>query len=576
MFGLEGKDGRLPVPAHLRLIAFMTDTSPAPSTSPEADARLLSLYIRALVWYLVLVGAFALFGIESIYRNPTPFHALVYPAGETWSGPLFIMGIIGVGVFAFVRFTAPPGTIAPHRVALFAGASFLWVMALVAVLSREDGLAAGNASLWAVLWEGSRWQIPALVVAFTFAMFGHRWYREHPILDDAHGIPCLRSVLTALIAFSILFSAAVAMVRGGMNGVSDAYERETYEYIGDIGLRTTIRIFLRDYNSLHEYLSMHSKVHPPGPVVILWLISKVTFTRSPLVLSWGTIVLGSTAIIPLFLWVRDLFGARQALLSAILYSLVPSIVLFTATSADILFMPLTLWTLFLFWRAIHRNSWKYALGAGALYAVMSLCSFSLLSVGAFFGLVGLWRLGQPGMRLSVIRTAALMIASFLAVHLAVYYWSGFDVIECFRLAKAQFDEDQANLDIYTPRYPAWVFRFLNPMTLFFFAGIPVSVLFCLRILHPRQETPSQEESGVPSRQLFIVFALTLFVLNLLYLGRGEGERSAMYILPFVVIPAAHLLHEHCVRAGSIRPAVVVFVFLAIQSWAIESCLYTYW
>ncbi|MCL4691731.1 MAG: hypothetical protein KJ060_04380, partial [Candidatus Hydrogenedentes bacterium] len=86
----------------------------------------------------------------------------------------------------------------------------------------------------------------------------------------------------------------------------------------------------------------------------------------------------------------------------------------------------------------------------------------------------------------------------------------------------------------------------------------------------------QDESGVSSRPLFVAFALTLFVLNLLYLGRGEGERSAMYMLPFVVIPAAHLLHEICARAGSIRPAVVVFVFLAIQSWAIESCLYTYW
>ncbi len=554
----------------------MTDTSSALSPRPNASPRLLSLYIRVTVWFLVLVAIFAAFGIESIYRHPTPFHALVYPAGESWSGPLFVLGLIGAAVFAFARFAGPSGGIAPRRVALFAGASFLWVMVLVAVLSREDALAAGEESLWSVLWEGSRWHLPALVVAVAFAVVGHRWYREHAILDDAQAISSTRSMLAVLIAFSILFSAAIAMIRGGMDGITDAYQREAYEYIGDIGLRTTIRIFLRDYNSLHEYLSMHSKVHPPGPVVILWLISKVTFTRSALVLSWGTIVLGSTAIIPLFLWVRDLFGARQALLSAILYSLVPSIVLFTATSADILFMPLTLWTLFLFWRAIHRNSWKYALGAGALYAVMSLCSFSLLSVGAFFGFVGLWRLTQPGMRLSVIRTAALMIASFLAVHLAVYYWSGFDVIECFRLAKAQFDEDQANLDIYTPRYPAWIFRFLNPMTLFFFAGIPVSVLFCLRILHPRQETPSQDESGVSSRPLFVVFALTLFVLNLLYLGRGEGERSAMYMLPFVVIPAAHLLHKTCVHARSMRPAAVAFVFLAIQSWAIESCLYTYW
>jgi hypothetical protein len=70
--------------------------------------------------------------------------------------------------------------------------------------------------------------------------------------------------------------------------------------------------------------------------------------------------------------------------------------------------------------------------------------------------------------------------------------------------------------------------------------------------------------------------MTLFVLNLLYLARGEGERSAMYVLPFMVIPAAHLLHECCVRSRSVGPAAVTFAFLAIQSWAIETCLYTYW
>jgi hypothetical protein len=241
----------------------------------------------------------------------------------------------------------------------------------------------------------------------------------------------------------------------------------------------------------------------------------------------------------------------------------------------------------MFWRAIHRNSWKYALGAGALYAAMSLCSFSLLSIGAFFGFVGLWRIGDRSTRLSVIRTAALMIASFLAVHLAVKYWSGFDIIECFRLSKAQFDEDQANLDIYSPRYPGWVFRFLNPMAWFFFAGIPVSVLFCWRLMRPESRkgmdnVDMQSSAGLPpasigpTKPLFIIFALTLFVLNLLYLGRGEGERSAMYILPFAVIPAAHLLHEFSQRRQSNGPAIATLAFLAIQCWAVETCLYTYW
>jgi hypothetical protein len=275
---------------------------------------------------------------------------------------------------------------------------------------------------------------------------------------------------------------------------------------------------------------------------------------------------GGLAIIPLFAWVRDMLGARGAILCCALYTLAPSITLFTATSADITFMPLVILTLFLFWRALHRNSSAYAAGAGILYAFCSLTSFSLLTLGAFFAFTGLWRLGHAEFRVSVIKTAAVMFTSFLAVHAGVWLWSGFNVFECFRLSSAQFFEDQRNLDLISPRYPSWTFKLLNPLCWVFFAGVPVSVLFLIRVLRPDPDTKS----------LFIVFVLTLLVLAPLYLARGEGERSAMYILPFVVVPAAHLLERICRTVRSASPAVVTFAFLAYQTWLIEYYLFTYW
>jgi len=611
-------------------------SKPAPAAS-----RLLSLYTRTTLWYLLVVALFSILGVEAIYMNPTPFHALFTPPTGAWGGPVFAAGLIAAAAFLLLCYFSPGSVLTPHRKALIGGGAFLWLVALTGILSQDAGLRSGADTLSSVLWAGTRWHVPAIVVAFSSAAAGLRWLTTHPVLAGSAKLPSARKILLILVLFSAVFSASIAMIRGGAEGITGAYERSSYEYIGDIGIRTSIKAFFHDYNELHDYLSMHSKVHPPGPVVILWLLSTIVFSQGPFALSLATIAVGSTAVIPLFLWVRDMVDERVALLSAVLYVLMPSIVLFTATSADILFTPLTLWTLFLFWRAIHRNSWKYAVGAGALYAAMSLCSFSLLAIGAFFGLVGLWRLRDRTARLAVIKTAALMIASFLAVHLAVRYWSGFDIIECFRLSKAQFDEDQANLDIYTPRYPGWVFRFLNPMAWFFFAGIPVSVLFCWRLFRPERSRStihamdeqgsvgvppassyaagvppasscgasvppaSSYATGVPpassyaagvapassgqgdvcgrsthfdrsTKPLFIIFALTLFALNLMYLGRGEGERSAMYILPFVVIPAAHVLHEIGQRTRSNGPAAVTFAFLAIQCWAVETCLYTYW
>ena len=322
----------------------------------------------------------------------------------------------------------------------------------------------------------------------------------------------------------------------------------------------SIRGLLRDYNELHPHLSTHAKVHPPGPIVVLWMLSYAVLSRGPLMLSPGHHRRGKPrGHPPCSIGVRDLTSERTAFTCSFLYVLVPTTVLFTATSADILFIPFVTATLFTFWRALDRSamaSLGYAAAAGILYAILSLLSFSLIGLGAFFGLAGLWRLTQRGKRAAVVRTGVVMVAAFLLTHLAVRLWSGFDVVACFHICKAQFDEDQLNLNIFRPRYPSWVYRFLNPACWAFFAGVPVTVLFVWRLFRPEKDT----------RGLFVVFALTLVALDLLYLARGEGERSAMYILllPFMAVPAAHLLDQLGRRVRSTTPLTVTLVFLALS------------
>jgi hypothetical protein len=297
----------------------------------------------------------------------------------------------------------------------------------------------------------------------------------------------------------------------------------------------------------------------------------------------------------MYYWAVDVLGARRGLLATLLYTLVPTIVLFTATSADITFMPITLMTLFLFWRAIHgariieadahrhceeqsdeaisssrtalfAQSTAYALGAGVCYGLLGLISFSLLSIGVFFALVGVWRLADERYRWKVVQTAALMLAAALGVHLLVYLWSGYNSIDAFLLAKQQFDTDQANLNALDPRFSAIWWKFLNPLCWFFFAGIPVSVLFLSGF----------KDAQARRNALLWIAGLSLVAFDALYLGRGEGERSAMYIMPFVVLPAATRLDEIAGADGSWRPISATLWFLGLQSIATESVLYTYW
>lgn len=410
------------------------------------------------------------------------------------------------------------------------------------------------------------WHVQSLIVLGVALYFTFKGIEKFRLLDESPpDAKTQRRFMAWCFLLAVVVPISVAMMRGGLEGIAGAYSRVGYEYNSDIGVGGSIRGLFSDFEKYHQFLSMHAKVHPPGPIAILWLMSYVVGT-SPLMLSFATILFGASSVIPFYLWMRDLFDVRTAVHSTLLYVFVPTIVLFTATSADITFMPFTVTMLFLFWRSISRGSFRYALAAGAVYALCSLISFSLISIGAFFGLVGLWKLKSSETRLHVLVTASGMIIGLVATHFFVYFWSDFNVFEVFELSKKQFDTDQGNLDILAPRFPAWTFKFVNPMCWFYFAGIPVSVL-AFKQLFARSSD---------HRSLFIIIGITLFALDMLYLARGEGERSAMYIMPFIVIPAGYYLSQVSLKNNSTQAFRVTLIFLALQCWLSEAILYTYW
>lgn len=465
---------------------------------------------------------------------------------------------------------APEGVLARELVVWYGGVFgfYLLAMALTWAVGIE-GIYGSPMPFYAlfspVFLEAGAWHLVTVAVAVAglgaLALF---WKRA----GWGEGGPSGRATVWfvfGVVVFSFLFAASVAMLRGGVAGISDAYQRQSYEYIGDIGRTGSIQALFHDYAKIREYLTMHARVHPPGPIALLWLMSN-QIGQDPLALSLATMAFGALGVVPLYLWCADVAGKRVAMICSALYAVMPTIALFTATSADILFMPFVLWTLFLFWRATKTKPLAYGLAAGVAYGLCSLLSFSLLSLGAFFAIAGLWLMFDRRRRWKVVFTAAAMVAGFLAVHAAVRWWSGFDIVACFHACKAQFGLDQALLDEATPRYPAWVFRLANPATWFYFAGIPVSLLLIWRLVRPEKDT----------RGLFLVFALTLAALNFLYLGRGEGERSAMYIMPFMAIPAAHLLDRLSGEGRRFAPVAATLGFMAFQCWFTESVFYTFW
>jgi len=409
------------------------------------------------------------------------------------------------------------------------------------------------------------WHLPVLfVTAAGFVLLTRALRRPGWLEEETQGKNTAK-LLLCMVAAAFVFAAALAMVRGGPHGISQAFTRARYEAIGDIGVGGSIRGLFGQYNRVHDHLSLHSRAHPPGPVTILWLLSYVV-GRSPGALSVAVMFLGSLAIVPLYFWARDMTGHRAAVTCCLLYMFVPSVALFGATSMDIAFTPFTLAALLFFWRALHRQSIPYAIAAGGMYALLSLTHFSLLILGAYFVFVSVWRLRDDKLRGAVFVNAVIMFGAFCAVHFAVRAWTGFDVVACMKACKANIDYDRAEEMIHAPRYSMLAWRFLNPLAWLIYAGVPVTILFFKRLRHPEAET----------KALFIILAATAAVLALLYLGKGEGERSALYVFPFLTLPAAHYLSEASKQARSNAPLLITLAFLALQCWVMEALLYTYW
>ena len=417
---------------------------------------LTGLYIRVALWFALIFIVLNYLGFEAIYQHTTPFYALpmpAFPSPVAFGTSLLLISLLYAA--GRLRF----GAITRHgRFAWYfwAGAILVATVAAFLIDSSTAGFFHSIAAEWPVVFRNGF----AIVVFAAGLWLFDRWLRRVDWFARDPAPIEMRRFLAGAYGFTVLFSIAVALLRGAMDVLGEPYTRVGLEYFHDIGAGGSISGLFAQYERVHEHLSAHSRVHPPGPTAILWVLSYF-FGRTPTGVALGTILFGSLAIFPLYAWLRDMLGIRVSVVGVALYTVIPSIVLFTATSADITFMPFTLGTLYLFWRAIHRHSARYAAAAGVGYALMSLISFSLISIGSFFGLVGLLRIYKGEWRV-VLKTAAVMLLAFLAVHLALRWSTGFDVVRVFTLSKESFDHDQVLLDRYAPRYPAWTFRFFNP------------------------------------------------------------------------------------------------------------------
>lgn len=503
--------------------------------------------IFTLILGLHFLLAFTLYiiGIEPIYQHFTPFYStlkpIYYNIPTSILFPLFFLIVLSISSSKYNLYKK-----CTLIVSLFTGyiliTKFITKTHSIQQLTQEGILLIVSISL---LYSASK-----LVVKNNWAEKNFNTF----------------TYVLLFYIISILLCLSIASLRNGIQGIAEPYTRTKYEYIGDIGITPNIYLLLKNYHQLQPQLSLHAKLAPPGPLIILWTLSYI-FGRSPLNLAIATVIFGSTALIPLYLWGKEISQKIQInpLQICILYIVMPGIILFTATSSEVLYMPFLFLSLYLFEKAINVKSPIIMCFAGLSFAILSFLKFTLLSVAIYFLLNGLSLLISKKQSFILLTSYALiMLLSFTAFYGLLHLSTGYRPIMVFFQAHSQFLQDLNALREISPRYSLSWFKFFNSWSWLYFSGIPIVVGLILTFA----KTESYK-SG-----MFWILILTLLALTSAYIAPGEGERSALYVYPFILLLS--ILGWGRELRESIPLLNSIIIFQLFQCTLTESLLYTYW
>ena len=475
---------------------------------------------------------------------------------------------------------------------------------LVVYIMRETGLDLGALNysrhfipLYAIPQLSLSWWIfPALGVCIGFLYLCYKYLLPNNISPR-------RLVGFAIICF-LAINISVAQIDGYREiGTEDdperilallePYTRTSLEYYSDVpridelGLRT----FLRDFSKpeLFNTLSGHTRTHPPGGVVFLWVVSKI-FGYNLVSASLASVLFTALTVIPIYKLAECLYGEKVALYALLLFLITPNFVMFTATSMDGPFSVFPVLSLYLFYEARERETASdmeldtfrpYSLLTGISLGLGMFMTYATVVIGVFLCVIALLERKRFVQYLKVLAFAG---AGFIGFYLLLFILTGFQPIEALWAA---IKKDEAGMGTGFESIDRFFhLSFANLFAFLIGVGIPITTVWLRQLVSSVQEWKQNDASSelknnqprIPwifrlekSDTFVIGFLITLLFFTFSTLFTMEVERVWIFMVPFFVIPVAKYLTARP-RSNFYWVAGMLVAQLIIS----EVLLFTYW
>ncbi len=392
-------------------------------------------------------------------------------------------------------------------------------------------------------------------------------------------------VLLFLLVFSILIRASFAWVRHGFTEMGTeflVYDNE--DVIFDVPKIGNTIDFLHSYPERMPSLSLHGSHFPPGYVLLMKGIaslggySEMTSIKAHIgFFGWFILILGCTAVVPLYLIIRRLFDSGIAFSACVIFILVPNSVIFGAVSMDALFVAFALWPVWFLVKAMNnKGDFLNPFMAGILLALCTFLSFSGLALGLFLLLLILSKMSRAREKIwQRVRLTLFTLCGFACVALFLWIAFRFNFLETFlkarelearlmnNVAARLHGKSTSRLWLYT----TWG----NFLALAIFTGFPVVGIWLRGVYKDISERLKNIKTAVSWSLITFVFVLIIGVSGIYSM---ETERIWLFVTAFVVIAAAGELTK--VRNFPRKIFYFICVLLFLQTALTESLLFTLW
>jgi hypothetical protein len=352
-----------------------------------------------------------------------------------------------------------------------------------------------------------------------------------------------RRVLAWVAIATTAWTLAVAFVDNihGIDALTDPVRLDRYDYLQTAHQISSLHSFLARFADVLAIYPQNTKGHPPGMVVVEWVLLKIGLTSAPL--NAALVVAGGVAAsIAALVALREVAGEDNARVAAPFVVLLPAVIWWQ--TADAFFAGVSAWAITLVVVASGRHGRRadvYAIAGGLLFGVTAFLSYGLVLLAIIPTVVCIAR----------HRMRPLVIAALAT--LPVFAWFA-------AMGFSWFSGFAATRHIYwtgVAMHRPYSYFFVADLALFAVATGPAVAIALGRLR---------------SRRVWLLVGATLAVVALADLSgmsKGEVERIWLPFVPWVVCACA-ALGERCVLER-IRPylwlQVACTIVVGVTIWS---------